>query len=87
MHRRFPGDGTADWQAQQAIGVEAALFAYTAASALAGGVTDEGHLRPGAHADLAVLNVDLATLVRADEALADVGADLTLVGGREVHRA
>ena len=48
---------------------------------------DEGHLRPGARADLAVLNVDLATLLRADDALADVGADLTLVDGREVHRA
>ncbi len=29
VHRRFPRDGTPDWQAQQAIGVEAALSAYT----------------------------------------------------------
>ena len=87
VHRRFPRDGTPDWQARQAIGVEAALSAYTASSARAAGLMDEGHLRPGARADLAVLNVDLATLLRADDALADVGADLTLVGGREVHRA
>ncbi|HEY8177030.1 MAG TPA: amidohydrolase family protein, partial [Candidatus Limnocylindria bacterium] len=87
VHRRFPRDGTPDWQAQQAIGVEAALSAYTASSARAAGLMDEGHLRPGARADLAVLNVDLATLLRADDALADVGADLTLVDGREVHRA
>ena len=33
VHRRFPRDGTPDWQAQQAIGVEAALSAYTASSA------------------------------------------------------
>lgn len=87
VHRRFPRDGTPDWQARQAIGVEAALSAYTASSARAAGLMDEGHLRPGARADLAVLNVDLATLLRADDALADVGADLTLVDGREVHRA
>ena len=40
---------------------------------------------PGARADLAVLDVDLATLLHGDEALADVGAELTLLGGREVH--
>jgi len=87
VHRRFPRDGTADWQVQQAIGVEAALAAYTLDSARAAGLQDEGHLRPGAHADLALLNVDLETLLRADEELADVRAELTLVAGMEVHRA
>jgi predicted amidohydrolase YtcJ len=87
VHRRFPRDGTADWQAQQAIGVEAALGGYTLGPALAAGLADEGHLRPGARADLAVLNIDLETLLRADDALADVGAELTVVGGQEVHRA
>ena len=87
IHRRFPRDGTPDWQPQQAIGVEAALSAYTLGSALAAARPDEGHLRPGAVADLAVLNVDLDTLRSADERLADVRAELTLVGGREVHRA
>ena len=62
VHRRFPRDGTPDWQAQQAIGLEAALSAYTLAAAVSAGLADEGHLRPGAHADLAVLNVDVATL-------------------------
>jgi len=87
VHRRYPGDGTPDWQVQEAITVETALSAYTRSSALAAGLTDEGHLRPGAHADLAVLNVDLDALLRADDGLADVRAELTLVGGREVHRA
>jgi hypothetical protein len=87
VHRRFPADGTADWQIHQAIGVEAALSAYTLVSAAAAGVSDEGHLRPGACADLALLDTDVATLLRADEGLKDVRAELTYVGGREVHRA
>ncbi|HEX6474329.1 MAG TPA: amidohydrolase [Candidatus Limnocylindria bacterium] len=87
VHRRFPRDGTSDWQVSQALGLETALAGYTLDSARAAGLADEGHLRPGAHADLALLNVDLETLLRADEELADVRADVTLVGGREVHRA
>jgi predicted amidohydrolase YtcJ len=87
VHRRFPGDGTPDWQVQQAIGVEAAVAAYTLDSALAAGLRDEGHLRPGARADLALLNVELERLLRADDELADVRSELTVVGGVEVHRA
>jgi predicted amidohydrolase YtcJ len=87
VHRRHPGDGSADWQPQQAVGVETALWAYTLGSAVAAGLGDEGHLRPGARADLAVLNVDLETLRRADDELAEVRSTLTLVGGREVHQA
>ncbi|HKO33001.1 MAG TPA: amidohydrolase [Candidatus Limnocylindria bacterium] len=87
VHRRFPIDGTADWQVNQAIGAEAALSAYTSASAAAAGLADEGHLQPGARADLALLNTDVATLLRADGVLKDVRAELTYVGGREVHRA
>ena len=64
-----------------------ALEAYTLGPARAMGVADEGHLEVGAHADLAVLNVDAATLASADERLASVASALTLVGGREVHRA
>jgi predicted amidohydrolase YtcJ len=85
--RRYPGDDDPDWQPQQAIRVEAALRGYTLGPAAAAGLADEGHLRVGARADLAVLNVDLATLLRADDQLAEVRSDLTLLGGREVHRA
>jgi predicted amidohydrolase YtcJ len=87
VHRRVPGDGTDDWQPAEALSPMAALAGYTAGPAAAGRHTDEGHLRPGAVADLAVLNVGVDTLAAADERLADVASQLTLVGGRETHRA
>jgi predicted amidohydrolase YtcJ len=87
VHRRLPGDGTADWQPDEALSPAAALAGYTAGPAAAGGHREEGHLRPGAVADLAVLDVDLATLQAADERLGTVRSLLTLVGGVEVHRS
>jgi predicted amidohydrolase YtcJ len=87
LHRRTPADGTPDWHPEQALTIEAAIAGYTSGPAAAAGRSDEGHLRPGAQADLAVLNVDLATLRRGDDALADVRSDLTLVAGQEVHRS
>jgi predicted amidohydrolase YtcJ len=87
VHRRHPGDGTPDWQPGEAIDVASALGAYTHGAAVSGGHPDEGHLRVGAQADLAILNVDRATLLRSGDALAEVRSDLTLVAGREVHRS
>jgi len=87
VHRRYPSDGAADWHAEHALDLSEALAGYTTGPAAAAGLPDEGHLRAGAHADLAVLNVDLATLLRADEALADVRSELTLVAGKDVHRS
>jgi predicted amidohydrolase YtcJ len=87
VHRRFPDDAASDWRPEEALTPAQALAAYTTAPARAMGRADEGHLRAGAVADLAVLNVDLATLLAADERLVDVRAELTLVGGREVHRS
>jgi predicted amidohydrolase YtcJ len=87
VHRRLPGDGTRDWRADEALSPAAALAGYTTGPAAAGGHHDEGHLRPGAVADLAVLDVDRATLEAADERLGAVRSVLTLVGGTEVHRA
>lgn len=84
VRRHLPGDGREAWLPEQAIPAPAALAAYTAAPAAAIGARDEGHLRTGAVADLAVLDVDLATLLAADERLAGVRSRLTLVGGREV---
>lgn len=86
VHRRFAGDGR-DWLTREALTPEAALAAYTRGPALAIGRPDEGHLDVGARADLAVLNVDLASLLAADERLATVRSELTLVGGREIPRA
>ena len=87
VHRRSPGDGTPDWRPEEATTAAQALAAYTVGPALAMGRRDEGHLRVGAVADVAILNVDLATLLAADERLTEVRSDLTVVGGREVHRS
>jgi predicted amidohydrolase YtcJ len=63
------------------------VAAYTLGPARAIGAEDEGHLRPGARADLAILDVDLATLTAADERLDGVRSTLTLVDGNEVPLA
>ena len=85
LHRRFHGDGTEDWQPQQALSVAAALAGYTTGPAASAGWGDQGHLRDGARADLAVLNVGLDSLKRGDEELGQVRSQLTLLGGREIH--
>jgi predicted amidohydrolase YtcJ len=87
QHRRMPRDGTADWQSAQALAVAAALEGYTRGPATAAGRGDEGHLDVGAHADLSVMNMDLATILAGGEELAEVRSQLTLVGGAEVHRS
>ncbi len=87
VHRRLPGDGTEDWQPAEALTAADGLAAYTTNRAAAAGNPHEGHLGVGAAADLAVLNLPLETLMAADERLADVRSLLTLVAGREVHRA
>ncbi len=84
VHRSFPGDARGDWRSDQAMQFSEALRAYTLGPASALGAADEGHLRVGARADLAVLTTDLASLLEAGAALAEVGSELTLVDGREV---
>ncbi|MCV0403588.1 MAG: amidohydrolase [Chloroflexi bacterium] len=87
VHRRFPDDDRGDWRTGEGLTLPEALSAYTVAAAIAVGAPDEGHLRVGARADLAVLNADLSTVLRADDELASVHAELTLVDGREVPRS
>ena len=87
MHRRLPNDGLEDWRPAQALSLAEALSAYTLAPAQAIGVTDEGHLRVGARADLAVLSATLQGLLRADDSLGSTRSDLTIIDGREVHRS
>ncbi len=86
VHRAFPSDARGPWRQDQSLTMAEALSAYTLAPARALGVADEGHLRIGARADLAVLSADLATLLKADESLADVHSVMTIVNGREVLR-
>lgn len=86
VHRRYPHQPD-DWHPGQALPFSAALSAYTLGAAQASGHEDEGQLRPGAVADLAILDADLATLLAADERLADVRSVLTMVGGRETYRS
>ena len=87
VHRRLPTDARDDWRPAQALTVAEALAAYTLGPARAIGAADEGHLRIGARADLAVLSISLETLLQAGEALAGARSDLTIVDGREVSRA
>ena len=87
VHRRSPGDGARDWLPDEALDATTALAAYTHGAAMGMARLDEGLLEVGAVADVAVLNTDLATLLAADERLAEVRSDLTLVAGREVQRA
>jgi predicted amidohydrolase YtcJ len=87
VHRRLPNDGRGDWRAEQALTIAEALGAYTIGPARAIGARDEGHLRPGARADVAVLSVDLESVLAADERLTGVRAEMAFVDGVEVPRA
>jgi predicted amidohydrolase YtcJ len=70
----------------EALTVEQAVVAYTAGSARAERREQEkGALRPGLLADLAVLSQDIFTV--APDALPATTSELTVIGGRVVHRA
>jgi len=84
LHRRLPSDRRPDWRSAEALTFEEALRAYTLGPALAIGAGDEGHLRPGARADLAILTRPLDDLRSGDARLADVRSIRTLVAGRAV---
>ena len=87
VRRRLPGEPDPGWRPEEAIDIGAALFAYTLGPAAALGSVDVGHLWPGAHADLAVLDVSLDVLREAGDELAGARSVLTLLGGREVYRS
>ena len=81
LHRRLPSDGRPDWRPEQALTVLEALHAYTLGPALAIGAADEGHLRIGARADLAILSVGLEPLLSGEVDLGAVRSELTVVEG------
>jgi predicted amidohydrolase YtcJ len=87
LHRRLPSDDRADWTPAQALTLAEALSAYTLGPARSLGATDEGHLRPGARADLAVLSVGLDALHEGDDRLAQVRSTRTFVDGVEATLA
>jgi predicted amidohydrolase YtcJ len=87
VHRRLPTDRRGDWRAGEALSVTEVLAAYTVGPARALGVPDEGHLRHGARADLAVLDVPVDTLLDGGEPVAAARSVLTVVDGRIVHEA
>jgi predicted amidohydrolase YtcJ len=87
VHRRMPEDDRDDWRSNQSLSLAEALSAYTLGPARAIGADDEGHLRPGAKADLAVLSASLDDVLAADERLSEVRSVLTLVDGETIHSA
>lgn len=84
VRRRYPGDPES-WHPEQALAFGQALAAYTSGPAIASGRPDRGHLRPGAVADLAILDRGLAEIVAVPEDLPMTRAQLTMVMGDTVE--
>ena len=82
LHRRLPSDPRGDWRPEQGMTIIEALRAYTVGPAAAIGVADEGHLRVGARADLAILSVGLDDLLRGEVDFAAIRSGTTIVDGR-----
>lgn len=85
LHRRHPSDDREDWRPEEALTVLEAMAAYTLGPARAIGAADEGHLRVGARADLAVLSVGLDALLAGSVDFGSVRSDSTVVEGRPLE--
>ncbi|HSJ00664.1 MAG TPA: amidohydrolase family protein, partial [Patescibacteria group bacterium] len=85
LHRRLPTDERDDWRAAEALGILEALHAYTLGPALARDASDEGHLRPGGRADLAVLNVPLDALLDGAVDYGAIRADAVVIDGQPIE--
>ncbi|SEM50586.1 amidohydrolase [Streptacidiphilus jiangxiensis] len=83
VNRSHPGSDHPVFLPEQRLSLTAALAAYTAGSAYVNHLDDTGVLRPGALADLAVLDRD-PYAVPAEE-LASTTVHRTYVGGVAVH--
>jgi predicted amidohydrolase YtcJ len=74
------------FEAQERLNVEQVVRGYTTLAAAAAWRGDEtGSLTPGKYADMIVLDRDIFTV--DPYAIGETQVDLTLLGGREVHRA
>lgn len=83
--RREDGAPPGGWYPEQCLTVQEAVQAYTLGSAMASGEAHlKGSITPGKVADMAVLSRDIFR-VPAEEILNTV-VDITMVGGRIVHR-
>lgn len=81
-------DGSQSWVPAQRLDLDATLRAYTAGGAWANGVERRrGTIAPGQDADLVVLSRDLFALAGDPGQILDARADLTMAGGRILHRA
>jgi predicted amidohydrolase YtcJ len=85
VHRRLPSDARDDWQPSEALTVVEAIEAYTLGPARAVGAADEGHLRVGARADLAVLSVGLDALLAGSVDFGSVRSEVTMIDGDVVR--
>lgn len=88
LDRRFAAGGAEGWRAEERIGLEAAVRAYTRSAAAAAGASDLGTLAPGMAADLVAWEVDPAA-ERSDSGSAFRAgrAVLTVLAGRSVWDA
>lgn len=81
-------DGTDAWTADERVGVDRALEAYTVHGARAWHLErSRGRLAPGMDADLVVWSDDLYRHEQDPAGLLGEHAEVTLVGGRVVHSA
>ncbi|MFJ7902038.1 amidohydrolase [Streptomyces sp. NPDC096198] len=85
VNRVLPGGTGPVFLPAERIGLTAALTAYTAGSAYANHLDETGAVRPGALADLVVLDRD--PYAGPPEAIGDTGVALTYVGGERVFAA
>jgi len=85
VNRVLPGGADEPFLPRQAIGLDAALRAYTAGSAHANHLDDTGVLRAGHRADLVVLDRD--PFAGPPSRIGDTGVALTYVRGERVHAA
>ncbi|WP_055490990.1 amidohydrolase [Streptomyces sp. TP-A0356] len=85
VNRVVPGGSGPVFLPDERIGLTAALTAYTAGSAYANHLDDTGSVRPGALADLVVLDRD--PYAGPPEAIGGTRVALTYVGGERVFAA
>ncbi|MER6125790.1 amidohydrolase [Streptomyces sp. NPDC001795] len=85
VNRVSPGESGPVFLPAERIGLTTALTAYTAGSAYVNHLDETGTIRPGALADLVVLDRD--PYAGPPEAIGETGVALTYVGGERVYTA